>query len=72
MERTLLIFGVIGAIVAGALYPALAIVIGALTNTFDPHNSAADTVSKMRTLVIVIVCIGVGAWVFAYMFFAFF
>jgi hypothetical protein len=63
---------VIGAIITGALYPALAIVLGALTNTFDPHNSSADTVDKMRKLVIIIVCIGIISWIFAYMFFAFF
>ncbi len=62
----------IGAIVAGALYPALAIVIGALTNAFDPNNASSEIVAKMRSLVIIIVIIGFGAWIFAYMFFAFF
>ena len=38
-ERLLLIFGSIGAALAGAIYPALAIVLGSLTNTFSPTNT---------------------------------
>lgn len=68
----LLIFGTIGAIVAGAMYPALAVVIGQLTNAFSPENSPADTVHSMRNLVIYIVIIGIISWFFAYMFFGFF
>lgn len=68
----MLIFGIIGAVIAGAIYPALAIIIGATINIFDPHNSYEEINRTMKILMIVTICVGVIAWFFAYVFFAFF
>ncbi len=41
-EKLLLAIGTIGAILCGAMLPALAVILGAITNTFDPRNTGSD------------------------------
>lgn len=38
-EKILMFVGTLGAIFAGALMPAISIVIGNISDTFDPDNS---------------------------------
>jgi hypothetical protein len=39
-EKLLLIFGTIGAVLAGSLYPAYAVILGQITNAFSPDNTS--------------------------------
>jgi ATP-binding cassette subfamily B (MDR/TAP) protein 1 len=70
-EKLLLVIGTFGAIVAGGIYPALAIVSGKLVNTFSPTNYGDDILDKMYTLMVAILIIGLISWVFAYVFYSF-
>lgn len=38
-QKFMMVIGTIGAIVAGVLLPSLAIVMGAVTNTYNPSNT---------------------------------
>jgi len=41
-EKILLIVGTIAAVIAGALLPSMAIVLGEVINTFDPASGGRD------------------------------
>ena len=45
-QRALLIIGTISAVLAGILIPAIGIVMGYVTDTFDPNSSKEDTLNN--------------------------
>ena len=47
-DRILLIVGAIAAVITGALLPAMAVIVGQITNTFDPDNSAKSIKDTMN------------------------
>ena len=70
-EKVLMWIGAFSAIACGALLPAIAIVIGEVTDTFDPDNSPDDILDTMKMLAVYITIVGLGTWLFGYVFFAF-
>lgn len=67
----MVIFGVIGAILAGVLYPCVAIVMGEIVDTFDPSNTPEDMLEDMKWLLTIFLIIGILSWITTYMYFAF-
>jgi len=70
-DKLLVTIGSISAIVAGCLLPSMAIIMGEITNTFDPDNTADDIKDTMSWLAGIISIIGLGLWIFGYMYYAF-
>lgn len=65
-------FGVIGSIVSGAIYPAIAIVLGEIIDAFDPASDPSDILEDMKQILIIFLIVGCITWVGTYMFYAFF
>ena len=63
--------GSISAVLCGVLLPSLAIVIGAVTDTFDPDNSISTIKDVMNVIAGYISLVGVGTWLFGYVYFGF-
>jgi len=70
-DKFLIGIGSISAIIAGCLMPSMSIVMGEITNTFDPDNTADEIKDTMGTLAGYISLIGLGLWIFGYMYYAF-
>lgn len=70
-DKALMIIGTICAIVCGCLLPSIGIAMGEITNTFDPDNTEDEIRDTMRILVIYICIVGVGCWIFGYIYYAF-
>jgi hypothetical protein len=67
----LIFFGTVGAIIAGAIVPAIAIVMGEITDAFNPSNSTASVNKTMSDISLYVTLIGIGLWIFGYVYFAF-
>lgn len=70
-ERILLYIGTLSAIIAGALIPAIAIVMGDVTNTFDPDSTSANIFDTMKRIAVWITVVGGALWIFGYLYYAF-
>lgn len=70
-EKTLLVLGTIGAIIAGCLTPSLAIIMGEITQTFDPDNTADTIKDTMGRLAGYISLVGLGLWITGYIYYGF-
>lgn len=70
-EKWLLAIGTIGSILCGVLLPALAIVIGAITDTFDPRHLGSNIVDTMAKICGWVCLVGGVTMIFGYMYFAF-
>ena len=70
-EKFLLIIGTICAINAGALMPGISVAMGEVTNTFDPTNGYDAIYKEMKRIGLIITLVGVGLWVFGYIYFSF-
>lgn len=70
-QKFMMVIGTIGAIVAGVLLPSLAIVMGAVTNTYNPSNTKDQVLDQMKTITLYICLVGLGTWLFGYLYFAF-
>ena len=70
-DKALMIIGTCAAVITGVLLPSLSIIMGEITNTFDPDNSAEDIKDTMATLSGYIAIVGLGTWVFGYIYFSF-
>jgi ATP-binding cassette subfamily B (MDR/TAP) protein 1 len=70
-DRFLIALGSIGAVLCGVLMPSISIVMGSITNTFNPTNSPEDILHTMRNLAIYITLLGIGVWIFGYIYYAF-
>lgn len=62
----------IGGIISGVLYPAVAIVMGDIINTFDPRNTPEDQLDEMKRIMVIFLIVGIISWISTYMYFAFF
>ena len=69
-DKALMVIGTASAIICGCLLPALGIVMGSVTNTFGDSDPAAIK-SQMQTIVGWICLVGLGCWVFGYIYYAF-
>ena len=65
-EKVLLFFGIFG-----ALLPSMALIMGDVTNTFDPDNTRDEILDTMGTLAWRITLVGVALWIFGYFYFGF-
>lgn len=70
-DKSLMIIGTISAIIAGVILPCMAIAMGSVTNAFDPLETADDRLNTMRLICLYICLVGIGGWVFGYVYFAF-
>ena len=70
-DKCLMYIGSISAVLCGVLLPSLAIVIGAVTDTFDPDNSISTIKDVMNVIAGYISLVGVGTWLFGYVYFGF-
>lgn len=66
-----MITGGLSAIFCGVLIPAIAIITGEVTNTFDPDNTKDETMDTMERLAGIISLVGLGTWIFGYMYYGF-
>lgn len=70
-DKALMILGSISSIVAGALVPSLSIILGNISSTFDPKNTPDEIKSSMKELAGIISLVGLGMWIFGYIYYAF-
>jgi len=70
-DKALMALGTIGALLSGFLMPCISIAMGAVTNTFDPSNSGDEILSAMKMIMVYIVLVGIGSWIFGYIYYAF-
>ena len=70
-EKILIGVGTASALLCGFLLPSLSIIVGEVTNTFDPHNSEDEILKTMSTLSGYIALVGLGTWVLGYFYYAF-
>ena len=70
-EKVLIGVGTFSAFACGALLPSMSLIMGGITNTFDPDNSEDQILETMGTLAWRITLVGVACWIFGYMYYAF-
>lgn len=70
-DKCLMYIGGLSAVLCGILLPSLAIVIGAVTDTFSPSNSSDHIKSVMGIIAGYISLVGLGTWIFGYLYFGF-
>ena len=70
-EKLYLAIGITGAVVGGGLVPAVALILGDVTDTFDPKSGLSDLLDRMEDTAIFITIIAACTWVFSYFYFAF-
>ena len=70
-DKLLMFFGTAGAIIAGVLLPSISIAMGAVTNTYNPHNTKEEVLNQMKMICLYINLVGIGCWIFGYIYFAF-
>lgn len=70
-DKFLLIVGTVCAVLCGCLLPSMAIMMGLVTNAFNPTNSPDDILSLMQFIAWVISVIGFATWITGYFYFAF-
>lgn len=67
----MLFLGTMGAIIAGAFIPSISLVMGEVTNTFDPNNTKDEILDTMARIAITIGILGAILWVFGYIYYGF-
>jgi len=70
-DKTLMIFGILAALCSGCLLPCISIAMGAVTNTYDPSNSKEEILNQMKSICLYICLVGIGCWIFGYIYYAF-
>ena len=70
-DKFLLIVGSISAVCCGISLPSMAIIVGEVTNTFDPRKSSDDILDTMSNISGWIAIIGAIQWVMGYLYYAF-
>ena len=70
-ERVYLWVGTISSLLCGIITPGIAIASGYIINAFNPHNSVDDILGIMKILAGAITLVGVGSWIFGYLYYAF-
>ena len=70
-DKMLMVFGTIGAVVAGVLLPCISLAFGSITNSFDPAKGANAMMESMKKITLYICLVGIGSWVFGYIYYAF-
>ena len=66
-----MILGTISAVFAGVLVPGISIAQGEITNSFNPALGDDGILNSMRFVAIIITLVGVGIWIFGYVYYAF-
>jgi len=57
-------------IIAGLAMPSFVYFMGDIVDTFDPSEGVASTLDDMKKLALIMVFVGLGLWLFSYVFFA--
>lgn len=70
-DKLLMAVGTFSCVVAGCLVPSLAIIMGEITQNFDPRSSTDEILDNMRDLAGKISLVGLGMWVAGYLYFGF-
>jgi hypothetical protein len=71
-EKFMLFVGSLGCLVAGCLLPALAILLGEVTNSFNPANGYKSIYDGMKWTCLWITIVGVVSFVAGYIYYALF
>ena len=69
-DKIFLYIGWIAACITGLGLPSFVFLIGNVINSFDPSKTDG-LLDKIKTLAIIFTCIGVGIWIFSYIFYSF-
>ena len=69
-DKAMMVVGSIAAVFAGFLVSAFAIVMGEVTNTFNPMNASENITDKMKKQSLYITLVGLGVWIFSYVYYA--
>ena len=70
-DKLMMFIGTVSAIIAGVLMPCISLALGAVTNSFDPRNGKDALLIQMRTVSLYICLVGVGTWIFGYIYYGF-
>jgi ABC-type multidrug transport system fused ATPase/permease subunit len=70
-DKFLLAVGTFAAIVGGCLVPSLAIIMGQITENFDPRKPKNEILDAMASLSGKISLVGLGLWVAGYLYYGF-
>ena len=70
-DKVLITFGTLSSVLAGFAVPGMAVAMGFITNSFNPHNDPEDSYNAMKIIALVIALVGIALWIFGYVFYAF-
>ena len=70
-EKFYFAIGLMGAIVGGGLVPAVAFVMGDVTDSFNPQHGFEELLDKMKDSAIFITILAGCIWIFSYFYYAF-
>lgn len=66
-----MILGTIGAIAGGGIVPALGIIIGKVTDAFNPNSSPSEVFNSMSDVAVFIMILAAVQWLACYLYFGF-
>ena len=66
-----MVIGTTCAIICGFLIPTMSLAMQAVTNSFDPQNEKEELMNAMRLVTLYICLVGIGAWLFGYIYYSF-
>ena len=70
-DKILMICGTVSSVLAGFLLPCISLAMGSITNTYDTRNNPHAILDQMRFICLYICLVGLGTWVFGYIYYAF-
>lgn len=70
-DKLLISIGSISAVCCGCLLPSMSIMLGEVTNAFDPDNTADEILDTMSWIGWIISIIGACTWITGYFYYAF-
>lgn len=64
-------FGWLAACLTGLGIPSFIFLIGDVIDSFSPTNSKEDTLNKIKQITLIFTLIGIGVWIFGFIFYGF-
>ena len=71
-DKVLFGVGLFASVLTGLAMPSFVILLGEVTNSFDPTSSASDTLEEIEFISMIFAIVSVAIWVITYVYFAFF
>ena len=70
-DKLLLFIGTLSSILAGAILPSVALIMGNVADAFTGGESSGDIISNMSYIASYVILIAMSLFIFSYLFYAF-